>query len=321
MKTALVCGAGGFIGAHLARHLKNDRCKVRGVDRVLPQFASSEADEFILGDLRDANFCREIIDQPFDEVYQLAAEMGGAEYTYTGHNDLNIMLSSAQINLNVLRECQRSNVRRLFFSSSACVYPERNQLDPLQPDCAEASAYPAQPDSEYGWEKLFSERLFATLGRSSDVETRIARYHNIFGPEGTWKGGREKAPAALCRKIAMARDGDTIDIFGDGEQSRSFLYISEGIEGTLRLMRSDVPEPLNIGSEELVTINQLADAIMGIAGKRLIKNHIAGPTGVRGRNSHNQLIRDRLAWAPSAALHDGLQRTYAWVEQQVRATA
>ena len=321
MKTALVCGAGGFIGGHLVRRLKREGFNVRGVDRTLPEFAESEADDFVLGDLRDPIFCKDVIAQPFDEVYQLAAEIGGAEFTYVGVNDLNILLSSTQININVLQACQRSSVRRVFFSSSACIYPEHNQLNSLEPNCAEATAYPAEPDSEYGWEKLFSERLFAAFGRSSDIATRIARYHNIFGPEGTWKGGREKAPAALCRKIAMARDGDTIDIIGDGKQSRSFLYISEGLEGTLRLMRSGVSEPINIGSEELVTINQLADLIMDIAGKRLIKNHIAGPVGVRGRNSNNRMIKQRLGWAPSASLRDGLERTYKWIEQQVRAAA
>jgi nucleoside-diphosphate-sugar epimerase len=231
------------------------------------------------------------------------------------------MLSSTQINLNVLQACRRSGVRRVFFSSSACVYPARNQLDSLEPDCAEATAYPAEPDSEYGWEKLFSERLFTVLGKSSEIATRIARYHNVFGPEGTWKGGRAKAPAALCRKIAMARDGDTIDIIGDGKQSRSFLYISECLEGTARLMRSSVSEPINIGSEELVTIDQLADLIMDIAGKQLTKNHIAGPVGVRGRNSNNRMIKQRLGWAPSASLRGGLERTYEWIEQQVRAEA
>jgi nucleoside-diphosphate-sugar epimerase len=321
VKTALVCGAGGFIGGHLVRKLKREGFNVRGIDRALPEFAESEADDFFLGDLRDPIFCKDVIAQPFDEVYQLAAEIGGAEFTYVGVNDLNILLSSTQINMNVLQACQRSSVRRVFFSSSACVYPERNQLDSLEPNCAEGTAYPAEPDSEYGWEKLFSERLFSALGRSSDIAIRIARYHNIFGPEGTWKGGREKAPAALCRKIAMARDGDTIDVIGDGKQSRSFLDISECLEGTLRLMRSSVSEPINIGSEELVTINQLADLIMDIAGKQLVKNHIAGPVGVRGRNSNNTMIKQRLGWAPSASLRDGLERTYQWIEQQVRAEA
>jgi nucleoside-diphosphate-sugar epimerase len=301
VKTALVCGAGGFIGGHLVRKLKRKGFNVRGVDRTLPEFAESEADDFVIGDLRNPIFCKDVITQPFDEVYQLAAEIGGAEYTYVGVNDLNILLSSTQINLNVLQACQHNSVRRVFFSSSACVYPKRNQLNSVEPNCAEGTVYPAEPDSEYGWEKLFSERLFTALGRSSDIATRIARYHNIFGPEGTWKGGREKAPAALCRKIAMARDGDTIDIIGDGQQSRSFLDISECLEGTVRLMRSGISEPINIGSEELVTIDQVAELIMEIAGKRLTKNHIAGPVGVRGRNSDNRMIKQRLGWAPSAS--------------------
>jgi GDP-D-mannose 3',5'-epimerase len=317
MKTALVCGAGGFIGGHLVRRLKRDGFWVRGVDRKPHEFAESEADDFVLGDLRDAHFCRDAIDRPFDEVYQLAAEMGGAEYIFTGENDADIQRNSVMIDLNVLESCMRRSIRRIFFPSSACVYPERNQQDPKNPNCAESSVYPAAPDSEYGWTKLFSERLYLAHGRCNGIEPRIARYHNIFGPEGAWTGGREKAPAALCRKIAQASDGGSIDILGDGQQSRSFLFVSECIEGTIRLMRSDVAEPLNIGSDELVTIDHLADMIIGIAGKTIHKNYIAGPVGVRGRNSNNRRISEVLGWTPSKPLKIGLGQTYAWIETQV----
>jgi GDP-D-mannose 3', 5'-epimerase len=317
MKTALVCGAGGFIGGHLVRRLIRDGFRVRGVDCKLPEFAETEADEFFLGDLRDGRFCGDVIDQPFDEVYQLAADMGGAEFIYDGRHDADILHNSMLIDLNVLECCTRHSVRRIFFSSSACVYPERNQQDAKNPNCAESSVYPAAPDSEYGWGKLFAERLYLAHGRCSGMEPRIARYHNIFGPEGAWRGGREKAPAALCRKVAQARDGGTIDILGDGRQSRSFLCVSECIEGTIRLMRSDAGEPLNIGSDELVTIDHLADMIIEIAGRTVHKNYIAGPVGVRGRNSDNRRIREALGWAPSEPLRKGLEQTYAWIEMQV----
>jgi GDP-D-mannose 3',5'-epimerase len=317
MKTALVCGAGGFIGGHLVRRLKQDGFWVRGVDRKPHEFAESEADDFVLGDLRDARVCSEVIDQPFDEVYQLAAEMGGAEYTYGGRYDADILRNSMMIDVNVLANCIRRSIKRIFFPSSACVYPDRNQQDSKNPNCAENSVYPAAPGSEYGWGKLFGERLYLAHGRNSGLEPRIARYHNIFGPQGAWKGGREKAPAALCRKIAQARNGETIDILGDGQQSRSFLFVSECIEGTTRLMRSDVAEPLNIGSDEMVTIDQFADMIIEIAGKTIHKNYIAGPVGVRGRNSDNRRIRDVLGWAPSEPLRRGLKQTYAWIAMQV----
>jgi nucleoside-diphosphate-sugar epimerase len=318
MRTALVCGGGGFIGGHLIKRLKADGFWVRGVDLKLHEYAETAADDFVVGDLRDPYFCRHVIDRRFDEVYQLAADMGGAGFIFTGENDADIMHNSGTVNLNVLEACHKRLIKRIFYSSSACMYPAYNQEDPEKPNCAENSAYPAAPDSEYGWEKLFSERLYLAYGRCHGMEPRIARYHNIFGPEGTWDGGREKAPAALCRKIATSPDGGTIEIWGDGEQTRSFLYVDECVEGTTRLMRSDFTGPVNIGSEEMVTINQLAELIMSVAGKRVEKRHIPGPLGVRGRNSDNRLIQQKLGWAPSRRLIDGLEPTYAWVERQVR---
>ena len=321
MGNALVCGAGGFIGSHLVKRLKRDGLWVRGVDLKHPEYGDTAADDFVLGDLRDRGFCRDVVDADFDEVYQLAADMGGAGYVFTGEHDADVMHNSATINLNMLDICSKQKVGRLFYSSSACMYPAYNQEDAGNPRCSEDSAYPAAPDSEYGWEKLFSERLYAAYRRNYGVATYIARYHNIFGPEGTWTGGREKAPAALCRKIAGARDGDAIEIWGDGEQTRSFLYIDECVEGTTRLLRSDFPGPVNIGSEEIVTINRLVDIIADIAGKKIGKRHIDGPQGVRGRNSDNRVIRARLGWAPSRDLRVGLEQTYAWIEAQVRRSA
>ncbi|PZU92717.1 MAG: NAD-dependent dehydratase [Chelatococcus sp.] len=317
MKSALVCGSGGFIAGHLVKRLKREGFWVRGVDLKHHEYAETQADDFAVGDLRDSYFTRSVIDRSFDEVYQLAADMGGAGYIFTGEHDADIMHNSASINLNVLDAAYKRNIKRVFYSSSACIYPERNQVDPDDPNCEESSAYPAAPDSEYGWEKLFSERLYMTYGRNRGMITRIARYHNIFGPEGTWNGGKEKAPAALCRKIASVPNGGTIDIWGDGLQTRSFLYVDECVEGTIRLMRSDYKEPVNIGSEEMVTINQLADMIADVAGKRIEKNHIPGPTGVRGRNSDNRLIRAKLGWEPTQALRVGLEHTYGWVSQQL----
>src|SRR6201999_2826786 len=276
MKRALVCGAGGFIGSHLVKRLKREGFWVRGVDLKFPSFADTEAADFVVGDLRDQSFCRQIVDRRFDEVYQLAADMGGAGYIFTGEHDADIMHNSATINLNLIAAVQKRNIQSVFYSSSACMYPAYNQEDPDNPNCKEESAYPAAPDSEYGWEKLFSERLYLAYSRCRGIEVRIARYHNIFGPEGTWTGGREKAPAALCRKVAEAPNGGTIDIWGDGNQTRSFLYVSECVEGTIRLMRSNFEGPVNIGSDEMVTINQLADMIMAVAGKRLEKRHIPG---------------------------------------------
>jgi GDP-D-mannose 3', 5'-epimerase len=319
-KTALVCGAGGFIGSHLVKRLRKEKFWVRGVDLKYPEFSETEADDFLIGDLRDPDLCRQIADMKFDEVYQLAADMGGAGFVFTGENDADIMHNSAMINLNMLDACHRRNIKNIFYSSSACVYPEYNQMDPDNPKCSEDSTYPAEPDSEYGWEKLFSERLYLSYNRNHGMETRIGRYHNIFGPDGTWTGGREKSPAALCRKIAEAKDGGQIEMWGDGKQTRSFLYIDECLEGSLRLMRSSWTGPVNIGSEEMVTINQLAEIIMKIAGKKLRIKHIPGPLGVRGRNSDNRLIRSKLRWAPSMPLKKGLAITYAWIKDQVEKT-
>jgi nucleoside-diphosphate-sugar epimerase len=318
MKKALVCGAGGFIGSHMVKRLKKEGLWVRGVDLKYPEFAPTVADDFFIGDLRDPQICRYVIDQPFQEIYQFAADMGGAGYVFTGENDANIMHNSGLINLNILEAAHRRNVKRIFYSSSACMYPEYNQKDPDNPNCSEDSAYPANPDSEYGWEKLFSERLYLAFHRNYDMEVRIARYHNIFGPEGTWTGGREKAPAALCRKVAEAKDGGVIEIWGDGKQTRSFLFIDECLEGTLRLTRSDFTGPVNIGSDEMVTINQLADMIIKIAVKRVTIRHIPGPQGVRGRNSDNRLIYEKLGWTPTQPLKTGLEITYSWVEEHVR---
>lgn len=321
MKKALVLGGGGFIGSHMVNRLKREGFWVRAVDLKYPEFSSTEADDFIQGDLRDPAICRDAIDQKFDEIYQFAADMGGAGFVFTGENDADIMHNSSLINLNVLDACLRRNSKRIFYSSSACMYPEHNQVDPDNPNCREDSAYPANPDSEYGWEKLFSERLFLAFARNYGFESRVARYHNIFGPEGTWQGGREKAPAAICRKIALAKDGDSIEIWGDGQQTRSFLIVDECIEGTLRLMRSDFSGPVNIGSDEMVTINQLVDLVAEISGKTITKKHISGPEGVRGRNSDNTLIQEKLGWAPSNSLKWGLAKTYPWIVGQIKGVA
>lgn len=321
MKTALVCGAGGFIGSHLVKRLKREGYWVRGVDLKFPEFAETEADDFVIGDLRDQSVCDRVVDRKFDEVYQLAADMGGAGYIFTGEHDADIMHNSATINLNIADRAHKRNNNRVFYSSSACMYPAYNQEDPDNPNCAESSAYPAAPDSEYGWEKLFSERLFLAYNRNHGMKNRVARYHNIFGPEGTWTGGKEKAPAAICRKVAMAKSGDTIEIWGDGLQTRSFLYIDECVEGTIRLTRSNFEGPVNIGSDEMVTINGLVDLVADISGKKIIKNNIPGPTGVRGRNSDNRLIEQELGWRPSQTLQAGLEKTYAWIEAQTRRNA
>jgi GDP-D-mannose 3',5'-epimerase len=317
MKKALVCGAGGFIGSHLVKRLKKEGFWVRGVDLKYPEFSETEADDFVIGDLRDPYLSKDIADMRFDEVYQLAADMGGAGFVFTGDNDADIMHNSAMINLNIVDACYKRNIKRIFYSSSACMYPEYNQKDPDNPKCSEDSAYPAAPDSDYGWEKLFSEHLYLAYLRNHGMEVRIARYHNIFGPEGTWQGGREKAPAALCRKVAMAPDGGEIEMWGDGKQTRSFLYIDECLEGSIKLMRSDWTGAVNIGSEEMVTINQLAKIVMDIAGKKLSIKHIPGPLGVRGRNSDNRLIKEKLGWVPSMPLKEGLKITYAWITKQI----
>jgi len=318
MRSALVLGAGGFIGSHLVRRLKDEGFWVRGVDLKYPEFSDTAADDFVIGDLRDQYICRQVIDRRFDEVYQLAADMGGAGYIFTGEHDADIMHNSATINLNVVDACQRRNIKNVFYSSSACMYPSHNQEDPDNPNCVEDSAYPANPDSEYGWEKLFSERLFLAYNRNHGMNCRVARFHNIFGPEGTWTGGREKAPAAVCRKVASAEEYGTIEIWGDGKQTRSFLYIDECLEGVVRLMRSTAfTGPVNIGSEEMVTINQLADMVIGISGKHLSVKNIPGPVGVRGRRSDNRLIKAKLGWEPTEKLIVGIEKTYAWINSQV----
>jgi nucleoside-diphosphate-sugar epimerase len=317
-KSALVCGAGGFIGSHLVRRLKREGFWVRGVDLKNPDFSSTEADDFILGDLRDQSVCKDVVDMPFDEVYQLAADMGGAGYIFTGNHDADVMHNSATINLNVVDLAHKVGVKKIFYSSSACMYPEYNQNDPDNPKCSEDSAYPAAPDSEYGWEKLFSERLFLAYQRNYGLNVRVARYHNIFGPEGTWTGGKEKAPAAMCRKVAEAENNGFIEVWGDGKQTRSFLYIDECLEAMRRLMDSDFAGPVNIGSEEMISINGLAEMVIGFSGKNIQIKNIPGPTGVRGRNSDNDLIREKLNWSPSQPLRVGMEKTYKWINAQVQ---
>jgi nucleoside-diphosphate-sugar epimerase len=340
-KTALVFGAGGFIGSHMVKRLRQEGYWVRGIDLKHPEYSASHANEFIVGDLRDTrfvsrcvrftgylgNFYKDIVDkfaEPFDEIYQFAADMGGAGFVFTGENDADIMHNSVSINLNVLEEQRKlneiteQNKTKIFYSGSACMYPEHNQLDPDNPDCREESAYPANPDSEYGWEKLFSERLYFAYNRNHGIPVRVARYHNIFGPEGTWDGGREKAPAAICRKVAkLPESGGPIEVWGDGLQTRSFLFVDECIEATRRLMDSNFIGPVNIGSEEMVTINQLVDIAAEVAEKKVSKNHIDGPLGVRGRNSNNDLIRGKLDWEYEMTLKEGIRYTYYWIEGQI----
>lgn len=317
-KNAIVCGAGGFIGGHLVNRLKKEGYWVRGVDLKENEFGNMQADDFVLGDLRDQHICRNLFDREIHEVYQLAADMGGAGYIFTGEHDADVMHNSATINLNIVDLCQKNKVQKVFYSSSACMYPEYNQLDPQSPKCSEDSAYPAAPDSEYGWEKLFSERLYLAYRRNYKLEVRVARFHNIFGPQGTWTGGKEKAPAAICRKVAMAKDIDEIEIWGDGEQTRSFLYIDECIEAVRRLMESSFTGPVNIGSEEMVTINQLAKITAEVADKKIALKHITGPMGVRGRNSDNRLIKRKLNWEPNQPLKDGIRHTYQWILKQIQ---
>ena len=344
-KTALVLGAGGFIGSHMVKRLRKEGYWVRGVDLKYPEFSKTEANEFVCGDLRDVeivrrvirfggytgNYYAQIVDkflEPFDEIYQFAADMGGAGFIFTGENDADIMHNSASINLNLLEEQKKLNKdkkvnkTKIFYSSSACMYPEHNQLDPNNPDCRETSAYPANPDSEYGWEKLFSERLYLTYNRNYDIPVRVARYHNIFGPEGPWEGGREKAPAAICRKVAqLSPQGGTIEVWGDGLQTRSFLFIDECIEATWRLMQSDFMGPVNIGSEEMVTINQLVETAAKVANKKVDKQHVLdAPLGVRGRNSNNDLVREKLGWDYSQSLEEGIRKTYNWICLQLYST-
>lgn len=316
MKKCVVLGAGGFIGGHLVTKLKSRGYWVRGIDIKRHEFKKTDADEFIIADLRDKSAVELVIDDTINEVYQLAADMGGAEFIFTGDNDANIMHNSAIINLHVCEVCVKRGVEKVFYSSSACIYPEHNQLDPDNPNCEESSAYPANPDSEYGWEKLFSERLFLSFKRNKGLNVKIARFHNIFGPYGTWRGGREKAPAAICRKVAQS-DGE-IEIFGDGKQTRSFLFVDECVEGIVRLMESDFSGPVNIGSDEMVTINQLVDIVCDIAQKNSTKKHIPGPLGVRGRNSDNRLIKAKLGWTPSKPLRKGLEKTYEWIQNKLK---
>jgi nucleoside-diphosphate-sugar epimerase len=322
MKTALVLGAGGFIGSHLVTRLKSKGYWVRGVDIKHPDFSDSTADDFVIADLRDSLKTSVVMyaphQEPFDEVYQLAADMGGAGYINTGDHDADVVHNSMLINLNVLNEAHKKNVKKIFYASSACVYNEHNQLDPENPNCREDSAYPAQPDSEYGWEKLFSERLYATYNRNYGIDIRIARFHNIFGPEGTFYGGKEKAPAAICRKVADSLMDEEIEVWGDGLQTRSFLYIDEAIEGILRLMNSDYKEPINIGSEEIISMNGLATLVIELAGKRATIKNIPGPQGVRGRTSDNTLIKEKLGWAPTQPLSEGLLKTYKWIADQIK---
>ncbi len=341
-KKALVLGAGGFIGSHMVKRLRKEGYWVRGVDLKYPEFSETEANEFVQGDLRDVDFVRRVLEykgdrgnfynsvpyryiQTFDEIYQFAADMGGAGFVFTGENDADIMHNSVTINLNVLEEQRKFNERKgrsdtkIFYSGSACMYPEHNQLDPNNPDCSEASAYPADPDSEYGWEKLFSERLYFAYHRNYGIPVRVTRYHNIYGPEGTWDGGREKAPAAICRKVAQLPDvGGGIEVWGDGEQTRSFLYIDECIEASRRLMDSNFIGPVNIGSEEMVKINELVDITAKVAGKAVSRRHnLKAPLGVRGRNSNNDIIREAIGWDYTMTLEEGISKTYAWINQQV----
>jgi GDP-D-mannose 3', 5'-epimerase len=317
MKNIIVCGGGGFIGSHLVKILKEQGHWVCVCDVKYPDFSESPADRFVLGDLRNPEVCDSLFDRQIDEVFQLAADMGGAGYIFTGEHDAKVMHNSSLVNLNMVERCYKNNVNRVFYSSSACVYPEYNQLDPDNPNCTEDSAYPAAPDSEYGWEKLFSERLYLSYMRNHGLDVKIVRYHNIFGVEGTWDGGREKAPAALCRKVAEAKDGGTIEVWGDGLQTRSFLYIDECIEGSLILMNSDEHGPLNVGSDEMVSINNFAKMIIDISGKDITIDNKTGPLGVRGRNSDNRLIKEKLGWSPSKPLREGIEKTYKWIEEQV----
>jgi nucleoside-diphosphate-sugar epimerase len=331
MKKIIVLGGGGFIGGHLSKRLKDEGNHVRICDIKKHEyfFQDEICNEFILGDLTDPKVVELVIEENIDEVYQLAADMGGAGYIFTGNHDADVMYNSATINLNVVRECVKKKVGKVFYSSSACMYPEHNQLDPENPNCEESSAYPANPDSEYGWEKLFSERLFLAFNRNYGLDVRVARFHNIFGPHGTWKGGKEKAPAAMCRKVAESLMDEEIEVWGDGQQTRSFLYIDDCIEAVLYFMRQDkFLGPVNIGSEEMITINQLAEIAIEVAGKRAYVKNIEGeefkakygfkcPTGVRGRNSDNKLYKQHMGWEPTQSLRVGIKKTYEWINKQL----
>lgn len=314
---ALVLGAGGFIGSHLVSRLKRENYHVIGVDLRYPEFQASEADQFIIGDLRNASFCEQIFSSNFDEVYQLAADMGGAGYLFTGENDFVVMHNSASINLNVVKYAVSSDVKKIFYSSSACIYPKCNQVDPSNPNCVESSAYPADPDSEYGWEKLFSERLYANAKRAHNIEVRIARFHNVYGPGNEYRNNRAKAPAAICHKVASAKSNTSIEIWGPGTQSRSFMYIDDCLDGVLALMKSDYSEPVNIGSEELITINDFAKMVIAISNKEVSIKNIDGPIGVNGRNSNNDLMSSICGWSPKISLKEGTTKLYHWVEKEV----
>jgi GDP-D-mannose 3',5'-epimerase len=316
-KKAVVLGAGGFIGGHLVSRLKREDYFVKGADLKRNEFGNNYADEFVLGDLRNASFCESVLAGGYDEVYQLAADMGGAGYIFTGEHDADVMRNSVLCNVNALEACKNHGITKIFYSSSACIYPEYNQMDPDNPKCSEESAYPAAPDSEYGWEKLFSERLYLSYQRNYGIDVRIARFHNIFGPQGTWTGGKEKAPAAMCRKVAEAKDGTYIEVWGDGMQTRSFLFIEECLEAVRRLVNSDFTGPVNIGSEEMISINDFARMAIEISGKNLRIRNIEGPTGVRGRNSDNNLLKEKIGWTPSLPLKRGMIETYNWIRKQV----
>ena len=317
-KKILVCGAGGFIGHHLVKKLKKESNWVRGTDLKKPRFDETDADDFVIGDLRNTEFCKSLFDREYDEIYQLAADMGGAGYIFTGESDADIMHNSAMINLNILDLASEYKTKKIFYSSSACVYPEYNQMDPDNPKCSEDSAYPAAPDSEYGWEKLFSERLYFAYEKNKDLTVRVARFHNIFGPLGSWNDGKEKAPAAICRKVASTVEGGEIEIWGDGIQTRSFLYVDDCLKAIELFMESNWSGPVNIGSEEMVSINELAEIVKKISGKNLKTINIPGPTGVRGRNSDNELIEKKLRWKPDLSLEEGLTKTFQWIDSQVK---
>lgn len=317
MKRAVVLGAGGFIGSHLVKRLKSEGYWVRGVDLKFPEYSASEADDFVIGDLRQAEVVSNVIESKVDEVYQLAADMGGAGYIFTGDNDAHVMHNSALINLHVVNECVNKKVGKVFYSSSACVYPERNQMDPNNPKCQEDSVYPAEPDSEYGWEKLFSERLYMSFKRNHDLDVKVARFHNIFGPEGAWNNGKEKAPAAICRKVAEAKEGGDVEVWGDGFQTRSFLYIDDCLNAVRLLMQSSEEGPFNIGSEEMISINDFTKMVAEVSGKSVNIKNIDGPTGVRGRSSDNSIIEAKIGWKPSMNLKQGTERIYAWISTMV----
>ena len=328
MKKAVVLGAGGFIGSHMVKRLKKEGFQVTGVDLKKPEYSETQADFFVVGDLRDPELVAKVIGPEVDELYQFAADMGGAGYIFTGGHDADVMHNSALVNLNVAHECVKKKVKKVFYSSSACIYPEYNQLDPNNPNCVEKSAYPADPDSEYGWEKLFSERMYLAFKKNYGLDVSIARYHNIFGPEGTWDGGKEKAPAAMCRKVIQADNNGSIEVWGPGNQTRSFLYIDECIEATISLTRSDFCGPVNIGSEEMISINDLAKMAIDISNKDVNIDNLDGqeffnkyghkcPLGVNGRNSDNNLYKEKLNWVVSRPLREGIEKTYEWIKQQI----